>query len=403
MPSLKTYFDKAAHKSKQRGMYQARLGDGQGNVYVEENGTRKAGYVWARISLPSGASAQVIECRKLTPVNNLMVWVQKNERDRWEVEKSDLDFATAYYEGNPPADVGQHAIQHGRLMNDPIVLDALQYRPLLTEVERPAGLTVRLQPATYIHNGSRVWYPGGSLDLSAAVPGTPSLQRIAITGVNPITNIASYLTGDTVTETIYPYYVPFNGSDAVVILNGTSGFIPSGAVRLYSQQTRINIPDIFADMRDWLTTGHDYDLNADDITDGTLALDFGGTGIDGTGLNGLFKVASGVTTELKYNFAATVAPTVNDDVGDGFIVGSRWLDTTNDREYVCLNNASGAAIWLLSTLVNSLAGDTLLMAALRTITNSNDSGTQGEVCFDANYAYFCVADDTWKRAALSTW
>lgn len=31
------------------------------------------------------------------------------------------------------------------------------------------------------------------------------------------------------------------------------------------------------------------------------------------------------------------------------------------------------------------------------------AGTAGEVCCDANYVYVCVAANTWRRAALSSW
>ena len=30
-------------------------------------------------------------------------------------------------------------------------------------------------------------------------------------------------------------------------------------------------------------------------------------------------------------------------------------------------------------------------------------GVAGEICFDNNYVYCCVAENTWKRFALSTW
>ena len=39
----------------------------------------------------------------------------------------------------------------------------------------------------------------------------------------------------------------------------------------------------------------------------------------------------------------------------------------------------------------------------RTITNSNDNGEQGEICWDLNYIYICVANNTWKRVAIGTW
>lgn len=39
----------------------------------------------------------------------------------------------------------------------------------------------------------------------------------------------------------------------------------------------------------------------------------------------------------------------------------------------------------------------------RTISGSSDTGTAGDVYWDSDYIYICVATDTWKRAALSTW
>lgn len=46
----------------------------------------------------------------------------------------------------------------------------------------------------------------------------------------------------------------------------------------------------------------------------------------------------------------TAAPTVNDDSGDGYAVGDRWLDETNDKEYVALDVTLGAAVWTETTM-----------------------------------------------------
>ena len=48
-------------------------------------------------------------------------------------------------------------------------------------------------------------------------------------------------------------------------------------------------------------------------------------------------------------------------------------------------------------------GDTIRLRSQRTIPNSNTFGEAGEICYDANYIYICVATDTWKRIALSSW
>jgi hypothetical protein len=38
-----------------------------------------------------------------------------------------------------------------------------------------------------------------------------------------------------------------------------------------------------------------------------------------------------------------------------------------------------------------------------TVVNSTDAGTVGQVTTDANYIYVCVAANTWKRVAITTW
>jgi hypothetical protein len=39
----------------------------------------------------------------------------------------------------------------------------------------------------------------------------------------------------------------------------------------------------------------------------------------------------------------------------------------------------------------------------RTPAAADATGAAGAICWDANYIYLCVATDTWKRAALTTW
>ena len=45
------------------------------------------------------------------------------------------------------------------------------------------------------------------------------------------------------------------------------------------------------------------------------------------------------------NWAGTAAPTVNDDSGDGYSVGSMWFDTTNHDLYIAETVGSGTATW----------------------------------------------------------
>lgn len=57
------------------------------------------------------------------------------------------------------------------------------------------------------------------------------------------------------------------------------------------------------------------------------------------------QVSLGNVADLKVKLDGTAAPTVNDDTTEGYAVGSRWIDVTNDKEYVCLDATDGAAVW----------------------------------------------------------
>lgn len=50
-----------------------------------------------------------------------------------------------------------------------------------------------------------------------------------------------------------------------------------------------------------------------------------------------------------------------------------------------------------------LTGDTLRIGTSRTPASASATGSAGEICWDSSYVYVCVATNTWKRAALSTW
>lgn len=48
-------------------------------------------------------------------------------------------------------------------------------------------------------------------------------------------------------------------------------------------------------------------------------------------------------------------------------------------------------------------GDKLNIRNPKTPASATASGLRGDICWDNNYVYVCVADNTWKRSYLSTW
>ncbi len=59
---------------------------------------------------------------------------------------------------------------------------------------------------------------------------------------------------------------------------------------------------------------------------------------------------NGTATKLESNYhAATADPTANDDIADGYGIGTLWINTSSGNVYICVNSAPGAAVWSVLT------------------------------------------------------
>lgn len=74
--------------------------------------------------------------------------------------------------------------------------------------------------------------------------------------------------------------------------------------------------------------------------------------VNGSDSIGMYKVTS-VTTHVTVSdflntthVAAAADPAVTDDAGDGYSVGSHWINETDDGIFICTNSTVGAAVWL---------------------------------------------------------
>ena len=76
------------------------------------------------------------------------------------------------------------------------------------------------------------------------------------------------------------------------------------------------------------------------IWSGTLAVGDTWTSEGTYDATGRLKTVAGQSV-----FYSNTSPTVGDDVNDGILIGSVWMDTTAGRAWICLNNAAGAAVW----------------------------------------------------------
>ena len=104
-------------------------------------------------------------------------------------------------------------------------------------------------------------------------------------------------------------------------------------------------------------------------TNGTdIVLTSGATGgqvLEAVGLS-TFNLLTG-----KQNYAASAAPTTGDDSADGYRVGSLWIDTTNDEAYRCVDDTTGAAVWIGTTLEATDLGSLATVTPTGTGSSSN--------------------------------
>jgi hypothetical protein len=140
------------------------------------------------------------------------------------------------------------------------------------------------------------------------------------------------------------------------------------------------------------TTGHDHS---------------GGTGkgplIDLTfAVTGILPAANGGTGSAAINnYTATAAPTVNDDSGDGYAVGSVWIDVTNDKAYICVDDTLAAAVWLVTEALDAE------LSALAGLTSAADKGIQftgvgTAATYDLTAFAKTILDDADASTVLST-
>lgn len=143
---------------------------------------------------------------------------------------------------------------------------------------------------------------------------------------------------------------------------------------------------------------------------------------NGTAVN-FTKVDSGcrVTIYELHNttansLASGTTTTVNDGTGSIAITGtasvtgaSGTLSITaapDGGEFNIASSASGTmAIYgsAGNTLNVNLLDGKLIVSTSQTPASAAATGTAGTIAWDSNYIYVCVATDTWKRAAISTW
>lgn len=127
-----------------------------------------------------------------------------------------------------------------------------------------------------------------------------------------------------------------------------------------------------------------------------------------TSISGVLPIANGGIAGI-HKLNATTAPTATDDNTQGYAVGSKWADTTNDKLYEAIDVTTNTAIWIFVGGAGSgswqpLDTDLSAIAALTSAANKGlqATGTGTWALYDLTAAGKALLDDADAAAQLVT-
>ena len=223
----------------------------------------------------------------------------------------------------------------------------------------------------------------GSGNFTVSSTGVMTATGATISGA--LTASSLNVTGATVTGTLDASVITLNSEP----LNNVLTYSETGGVGLLTLNEGAAITGDFVVAGNFEATGLQPDLVIGKVTgatgdtvqaDAILRSDTG---------SGSFKIQAGTTTKVSLNYDALAKTTLD-------------ADST-----LTIKTGSSTTALTLSSSQNATFAGEVYAPSFRLGTgspsSSSDTGTAGQIKYDANYLYVCTATNTWKRVALSTW
>ena len=101
---------------------------------------------------------------------------------------------------------------------------------------------------------------------------------------------------------------------------------------------------------------------------------------------------------VNTNAASIANATISDTAPGSAQAGDLWWESDKGRLKIYYNDTDSQQ-WVDAS--PPLQQDKIATSAAPATATS--TGTAGEIRYDADYVYICVATNTWKRSALTTW
>jgi len=125
-----------------------------------------------------------------------------------------------------------------------------------------------------------------------------------------------------------------------------------------------------------------------------LTFSYAGQALTLTGASSRLDVQNGGTYAISLNSSTGI----NTNQGVGLYIGNYGTSLWRAQ----INGTNGNITTEGSVTAASLSGS-LVISGSTAPTTASSTGTPGEIRYDASFIYVCIATNTWKRAAISTW
>ena len=208
---------------------------------------------------------------------------------------------------------------------DKLTMLAQQNKSLLTS----AGYVVRFptsETPTTSYLPAQAIRAGKYLKFDANGEFTTTVSAELITYRGAYETAKSYLSGDVVFDSSNPtqFYIAVEDFTSVSLVADVADDSLYSFFDLGDVFTRLTFEDV--------TISSGWEVSEDDRLIPYAATE-------------LVTVSTDPNQGIKNNYEAVLAPTVNDDEGEDYSIGSMWIDTATNTVYTCTDATETAAVW----------------------------------------------------------